>query len=173
MDILLVNLIIQQHETKFWSVYYDLWKFHAVAFSSKEVIWFLKCKPIKRSLHVDIVIMNSIFKPCWFWGLHSDDYEKSQNRALLIACFLLGLVFDLEDYIPPKSRWISSELHGVASLKILLFIFKPSLIQKHSKLSSHNSLVGPVVPYGNEAWMDRKADGKRLSASALKFMKRT
>jgi hypothetical protein len=45
-------------------------------------------------------------------------------------------------------------------------VFKPSLVQQHTRLNIYRTLAKrPVLVYGSEAWTIRKADEKRLQAA--------
>jgi hypothetical protein len=52
-------------------------------------------------------------------------------------------------------------------------VFKPSLVQQHTRLNIYRTLGRPVLIYGSEAWTIRKADEKRLQAAEIKFMRKT
>jgi hypothetical protein len=39
---------------------------------------------------------------------------------------------------------------------ILLCVFKPSLVQKHTRLQVYKTLVRPALSYGSEAWTIKK-----------------
>jgi hypothetical protein len=52
-------------------------------------------------------------------------------------------------------------------------VFKPSLVQQHTRLNIYRTLARPVLVYGSEAWTIRKADEKILQAAEMKFMRKT
>jgi hypothetical protein len=52
-------------------------------------------------------------------------------------------------------------------------VFKPSLLQQHTRLNIHRSLARLVLIYERLAWPIRKADEKRLQAAEMKFMRKT
>jgi hypothetical protein len=52
-------------------------------------------------------------------------------------------------------------------------VFKPSLVQLHTRLNIYRTLARPVLTYGSEAWTIRTAAEKRLQAAEMKFMKKT
>jgi hypothetical protein len=52
-------------------------------------------------------------------------------------------------------------------------VFKPSLIQQHTRLNIYRTLARPVLIYGSEAWTIRKADERSLQAAEMKFMRKT
>jgi hypothetical protein len=43
-------------------------------------------------------------------------------------------------------------------------VFKPSLVQQHTRLNIYRTLARPVLIYGSEAWTSRKADEKTASS---------
>jgi hypothetical protein len=50
-------------------------------------------------------------------------------------------------------------------VKLPIKVFKPSLVQQHTRLNIYRTLARPVLVYGSEAWTIRKADEKRLQAA--------
>jgi hypothetical protein len=52
-------------------------------------------------------------------------------------------------------------------------VFKPSLVQKHTRIQGYKTLARPVLSYGSEAWTIKKKEETRLQASEMKFMRRT
>jgi hypothetical protein len=44
-------------------------------------------------------------------------------------------------------------------------IFKPSLLQQHTRLNIYRTLARPELIYGSEAWTIRKADEKKTASS--------
>jgi hypothetical protein len=51
-------------------------------------------------------------------------------------------------------------------------VFKPSLVQQHTRLNIYRTLARPVL-IGSEAWTIRKTDENRLQVAEMKFMKKT
>jgi hypothetical protein len=52
-------------------------------------------------------------------------------------------------------------------------IFKPSLVQKHTRIHIYKTLARPMLCYRSEAWTIRKSDENRITACEMKFMHRT
>jgi hypothetical protein len=61
----------------------------------------------------------------------------------------------------------------VKPIGVINQVFKPSLVQQHTRLNIYRTLARPVLIYGSEAWTNRKADEKRLQATEIKFMRKT
>jgi hypothetical protein len=61
----------------------------------------------------------------------------------------------------------------VKTIGVIKQVFKPSLVQQHTRLNIYRTLARPVLIYGSEAWTSRKADEKRLQAAEMKFMRKT
>jgi ABC-type ATPase involved in cell division len=61
----------------------------------------------------------------------------------------------------------------VKSIGVINQVFKPSLVQQHTRLNIYRTVARPVLIYGSEAWTIRKADAKRLQAAEMKFMRKT
>lgn len=59
------------------------------------------------------------------------------------------------------------------SVGIINNIMNPSLVQKHTRTRLYKTLARPVLCYGSEAWTLRKCDENRITASEMKFMRRT
>ena len=59
------------------------------------------------------------------------------------------------------------------SIGIINSIMKPSLVQKHTQMHLHKTLARPVFCYGSEAWTMRNRDKSRITASEMRFMRRT
>jgi hypothetical protein len=55
----------------------------------------------------------------------------------------------------------------VKTIGVINRVFKPSLIQQHTRLNIYRTLARPVLIYGSEA------DEKRLQAAEMKFMRKT
>ncbi|KAJ4437220.1 hypothetical protein ANN_17355 [Periplaneta americana] len=52
-------------------------------------------------------------------------------------------------------------------------IMKPSLVQRHIRIRLYKTLARPVLRYGSETWTLRKYDASRITASEMRFMRRT
>jgi hypothetical protein len=61
----------------------------------------------------------------------------------------------------------------VKTIGVINQVFKPSLVQQHTRLNIYRTLARPVLIYGSEAWTVRKADEKTLKAAEMKFMRKT
>jgi hypothetical protein len=61
----------------------------------------------------------------------------------------------------------------VQTIGVINQVFKPSLVQRHTRLNIYRSLARPVLIYGSEAWTIRNADEKRLQAAEMKFIRKT
>jgi hypothetical protein len=61
----------------------------------------------------------------------------------------------------------------VKTIGVIDQVFKPSLVQQHTRLNVYRTLARPVLVYGSEAWTIRKADEKRLQEAEMKFMRKT
>ena len=51
--------------------------------------------------------------------------------------------------------------------------FKPSQVQKHTRLKIYNTLAIPTLLYGCETWAIRRKDESRITAAEMKFLRRT
>jgi hypothetical protein len=51
--------------------------------------------------------------------------------------------------------------------------FKPSLVQKQTRIKIYKTLSRPILTYGSEAWTICKSDRTRITASEMKFLRRT
>ncbi|KAJ4431805.1 hypothetical protein ANN_20410 [Periplaneta americana] len=52
-------------------------------------------------------------------------------------------------------------------------IFKPTLVQKHTRTRIYKTLARPILCFGSEAWTIRNIDSQRLTAAEMRFMRRT
>jgi hypothetical protein len=52
-------------------------------------------------------------------------------------------------------------------------IFKPSLVQKHTRIKIYKTLARPILTYGSEVWTICKSDRARITANEKKFVRRT
>jgi hypothetical protein len=52
-------------------------------------------------------------------------------------------------------------------------IFKPSLVQKHTRIKVCKALARPILTYGSESWTICKSDRTRMAANEMKFVRRT
>jgi hypothetical protein len=59
------------------------------------------------------------------------------------------------------------------AMGIISQIFKPSLVQKHTRIKIYKTLAGPILTYGSEAWTICKSDRTRITANEMKFLRRT
>jgi hypothetical protein len=50
-------------------------------------------------------------------------------------------------------------------------IFKPSLVQKHTRIKVYKTLARPILTYGSEAWPIRKSDTTRITAKEMTFLR--
>jgi hypothetical protein len=67
------------------------------------------------------------------WDSQSGDYEDNYLSETL----LLGLLFDPEQYFPPKRQWISIGLHAITSQKTVIKIL---ILSSHVRLDLPSSL---------------------------------
>jgi len=58
-------------------------------------------------------------------------------------------------------------------LGILNNTFKPTLIQKFSRIKLYNELTLPILLYGNEIWNLKQKDKENLNSVEMKFFRRT
>jgi hypothetical protein len=56
---------------------------------------------------------------------------------------------------------------------IIRQIFKPSLVQKHTRIKIYKTLARPILTYGSEAWTFWKSDRTRITVNEMKFLRRT
>jgi hypothetical protein len=61
----------------------------------------------------------------------------------------------------------------IKTIGVINQVFKPSLVQEHTRLNIYRTLARPVLIFGSETWTIRKADEKRLQAAEIKFMRKT
>jgi hypothetical protein len=59
------------------------------------------------------------------------------------------------------------------AMGIINQIFKPSLVQKHTRIKVYKTLARPIVTYGSDAWTICKSDRTRITANEMKFLRRT
>jgi hypothetical protein len=52
-------------------------------------------------------------------------------------------------------------------------IFKPTLVQQHTRIKVYKTLARPILTYGSEAWTIRKSGRTRIIANEIKFFRRT
>jgi hypothetical protein len=60
----------------------------------------------------------------------------------------------------------------VKVLGIINYIFKPSLISRHTRIRIYKTLARPVLSYGSEAWTIR-IDERRLISAEMHSLRRT
>ncbi|PSN45800.1 hypothetical protein C0J52_10758 [Blattella germanica] len=56
---------------------------------------------------------------------------------------------------------------------VLNKFFKPSQVQRHTRLKMYKTLARPVLTYGSEEWTIKKTNEKRLTAAEMRFKRRT
>jgi hypothetical protein len=61
----------------------------------------------------------------------------------------------------------------VKTIGVINQVFKPSLVQQHTRLNIYRTLARQVLIYGSEAWTITEADLKRLQTAEMKFMRKT
>jgi hypothetical protein len=61
----------------------------------------------------------------------------------------------------------------VKTIEVINQVFKPSLVQQHTRLNIYRTLARPVLIYRSDAWAIRKAAEKTLQAAEMKFMMKT
>jgi hypothetical protein len=77
-------------------------------------------------------------------------YSKLRNLNISVVTF------------PRKMKLCSTKLAKFSQiLGILKNTFKPTLIQKFSRIRINNELALPILLYGNEIWALRKKDKKQ------------
>jgi hypothetical protein len=52
-------------------------------------------------------------------------------------------------------------------------IFKPSLVQKHTRIKVYKNLARAILTYGSEDWTICESDETRITANEMKFLRRT
>jgi hypothetical protein len=77
-------------------------------------------------------------------------------------------------YIPnfDISEISSQKYKNLWKQSVINQVFRPSVVQQHTRLNIYRILARPVLTYGSEAWTIRKADEKRLQAAEMKFMRK-
>ena len=73
-----------------------------------------------------------------------------------------------EKDVKKKKNWQIAQILG-----ILNNTFKPTLIQKFSRIKIHNELTLPILLYGNEIWNLIQKDKENLNSVEMKFFRRT
>jgi hypothetical protein len=53
----------------------------------------------------------------------------------------------------------------VKTIGVINQVFKPSFVQKHTRLNIYRTLARPELIYGSETWTIRKADEKKTASS--------
>jgi len=56
---------------------------------------------------------------------------------------------------------------------ILNNVFRPQKVLKKSRIKLHNTLALPVLLYGSETWIVKASEGRRITATEMKYMRRT
>jgi hypothetical protein len=58
-------------------------------------------------------------------------------------------------------------------VEVMSEVFKPNLMQKHTRIRVYKILVRSVLTYGSEAWMIGEREESRITAAEMKFMRQT
>jgi hypothetical protein len=78
--------------------------------------------------------------------------------------------------LPASDRKLKSRLVRVTGkiemLETLNITFKPTLIQKSSRIKIHNALALPILLHGSEILTLRQKDKNRLTPTEMKFFRR-
>jgi hypothetical protein len=93
----------------------------------------------------------------------NNEMPKQVNTFNYLGCILS---YESEKVMPSK---ISTFLK---TIRVINQVFKPSLVQYHTRLNIYRTLARLVLTYGSEAWTIIKADEKRLQAAEMKFMRK-
>jgi hypothetical protein len=56
---------------------------------------------------------------------------------------------------------------------ILNNVFRPQKSLKKTRIKLHNTLALPVLLYGSETWTVIARDGRRITTTGMKYMRRT
>ena len=56
---------------------------------------------------------------------------------------------------------------------ILNNVFRPQKTLRKTRIKLYNTLVLPVLLYGNESWTIKASDARRITAAEMKYMRRT
>jgi hypothetical protein len=81
----------------------------------------------------------------------------------------LGYNISYEKYVDISTKI----LHYNRAMGIINQIFKPCLVQKHTRIKVYKTLARPIVTYGSETWTICKSDRTRIIAKEMKFLRRT
>ncbi|KAJ4431546.1 hypothetical protein ANN_20145 [Periplaneta americana] len=94
-------------------------------------------------------------------------FERDTNQALQIND-------DKREYHVSYEIDICAEvLNYNRAMAVINKVFKPSLVQKHTRIKAYKTLARPVLTYGCEAWTLRERDKTRIVANEMKFLRRT
>jgi len=52
-------------------------------------------------------------------------------------------------------------------------VFRPQKALKKTTIKLYNTLALPVLLYGNETWTIKASDARRITATEMKYMRRT
>jgi hypothetical protein len=52
-------------------------------------------------------------------------------------------------------------------------VFRPQKTPKKTVIKLYNTLVLPMLLYGNETWAIKARDARRIKAAEMKYMRRT
>jgi len=73
-----------------------------------------------------------------------------------------------------KKLDIDNKLHNYLTITgIINNVFRPQKTRKKSRIKLHNTLALPVLLYGSETWTIKARDARRITATEMKYMRRT
>ena len=73
-----------------------------------------------------------------------------------------------------KELDIDNKLHNYLEITgILNNIFRPQKTLKKTRIKLYNTLALPVLLYGSETWTLKARDARRITATEMKYMRRT
>jgi hypothetical protein len=81
----------------------------------------------------------------------------------------LGYNISYEKYVDISTKILNYN----RAMGIINHIFKPSLVQKHTRIKVYKTIARPILTYVSEAWTIRKSDRTRITANEMKFLRRT
>jgi len=98
-------------------------------------------------------------------------YELSMLFRLglfdLIMTNIMGLSYE-------KELDIDNKLHNYLKIRgILINVFRPQKTLKKTGIKLYNTLALAVLLYGSETWTIKARDARRITASEMKYMRRT
>jgi hypothetical protein len=74
-------------------------------------------------------------------------------------------MFDHETCYEGEKDMPSKVTKFIKTIGVINQVFKPFLVQQHTRLNIYRTLPRPVLIYGSEAWTFRKADEKKTASS--------